>query len=106
VGEDGEVDLVEDLAVGRRQLRRGRRPVATLEGIGESAERPRRATWVDRCVDDAVGEVEVTLRVGVEIGKERAEEAQDEGDQRQREKRVEVGATQSQVREQPFWDWR
>jgi len=95
VGEDGEVDLVEDLAVGRRQGRTRLRSVAALIGIGEAAERPRRALRVNRRVDDAVGEVEMVLRVGVEVGEERAEEAQDEGDQRQRDQRVEVGSTQT-----------
>jgi hypothetical protein len=37
----------------------------------------------------------MVLRVGVEVGEERAEEAQDEGDQRQRDQRVEVGSTQT-----------
>jgi hypothetical protein len=43
----------------------------------------------------------MVLRVGVEVGKERAEEAEDEGDQRQRKQRVEVGAFQSEPVEQP-----
>jgi hypothetical protein len=95
VGEDGEVDLVEDLAVGRREGRPRLRSVAALVGIGKAAQRPRRAFRVDGRVDDAVGEVEVALRVRVEVGEERAEEAQDEGDQRQRDQRVEVGSTQT-----------
>jgi hypothetical protein len=37
----------------------------------------------------------MALRVSVEIGEERAEEAEDEGDQRQRDQRVEVGSTQT-----------
>jgi hypothetical protein len=95
VREVREVDLVEDLAVRRGERLRRAGPVATLERVGETAERPRRALGVDRRVDDAVGEVEVVLRVGVEeVREERAEEAEDEGDQRQREQRVEVGAIQ------------
>jgi hypothetical protein len=43
----------------------------------------------------------VALRVSVEIGEERAEEAQDEGDERQREQRIEVGAIQAEPAEQP-----
>jgi hypothetical protein len=43
----------------------------------------------------------VVLGVGIEVWEERAEEAQDEGDQRQREQRVEVGATESEPAEQP-----
>jgi hypothetical protein len=85
VGENGEVDLVEDLAVGRRQRCPRCGPVAALVGIGEAAERPRRALRVDGRVDDAVGEVEVTVGMGVEVREERAEEAEDEGDQRQRQ---------------------
>jgi hypothetical protein len=43
----------------------------------------------------------MVLRVGVKVREERAEEAQDEGDQRQREQRVEVGPIQVEFREQP-----
>jgi hypothetical protein len=101
VREVGEVDLVEDLAVRRRVRLRRAGPRAALEGIGETAQRARRALGVDRRVDDAVGEVEVVLRMGVEeVGKERAEEAQDEGNQGQREQRVEVGAIESEPAEQ------
>jgi hypothetical protein len=101
VREVGEVDLVEDLAVGRRKGLCRASPVAALEGVGEAAQRPRRALGVDRRVDDAVGEVEVALRVGVEqVREERAEEAEDEGDQRQREQRVEVGPIQPELPEQ------
>jgi len=96
VGEVGEVDLVEDLAMGRRVGRGRAGPVAALIGIGEAAEGSRRAGRVDGRVDDAVGEVEVVRRVGVEVGKERAEEAEDEGDERQRQERVEVGTFEAE----------
>ena len=43
----------------------------------------------------------MALWVSVEIGEERAEEAEDEGDQRQREQRVEVGTTETESGEQP-----
>ena len=44
----------------------------------------------------------MVLGVGVEVGEERAEEAQDEGDKGQREQRVEVGAIQPKPGEQAF----
>lgn len=43
----------------------------------------------------------MVLRVRVEVGKERAEEAEDEGDQRQREQRVEVNPIQPEPCQQP-----
>jgi hypothetical protein len=43
-------------------------------------------------VDHAVGEVEVVGRVRVEVGKERAEEPEHEGDRGQRDQRNQVGA--------------
>jgi len=96
VGEVGEVDLVEDLAMGRRVGRGRAGPVAALVRVGEAAEGARRAGGVDGRVDDAVGEVEVVRRVRVEVGEERAEEAEDEGDERQRQERVEVGTFEAE----------
>jgi hypothetical protein len=90
VGEVGEVDLVEDLAVGRRVGLPRACAVAALVGVGEAAERARRPGRVDGRVDDAVGEVEVVGRVCVEVREERAEKAEYEGDQGQRQQRVEV----------------
>ncbi len=43
----------------------------------------------------------MSLRMRVEVGEQRAEEAEDEGDQRQREQRVEVGATQPEPFQPP-----
>jgi len=96
VGEVGEVDLVEDLAVGGRIGLRRARPIASLVGVGEPTEGARSAPGVDRGVDDAVAEVEVALGMRVEVGEERAEEAEDERDQRQRGQRDEVGTTQAE----------
>jgi hypothetical protein len=91
VGEVREVDLVEDLAVGRRIGRSRIRLVALLVGVGEPAKRARVPGGVDRGVDNAVAEVEVPLRVGIEVREDRAEEAKDERDRRQEEERGEVG---------------
>jgi hypothetical protein len=41
--------------------------------------------------------------MGVEVGKEGAEEPEDEGDQRQRQQREEVGTVQPKPGEQAFW---
>jgi len=65
--------------------------VAALIRVGEAAEGSWRPPRVDRRVDDAVTEVEVPLRVRVEVGQERAEEANYEGDRRQDGERDEVG---------------
>jgi hypothetical protein len=94
VREVREVDLVEDLAVGRRIGSRRVRLVAALVGVGKTAQRSGIAQRGRGRVDDAVAEAEVAGRVRIEVREEWAEKPEDEGDRRQDQQRDQVLALQ------------